>query len=193
MILGSLWCMCHITSLTHCGPVTPYGDIGLSQYWLRKWLVAWRHQAIAWTNVEFPFCGIHLRAISQQVPKILYCIMSLKIRLLELNAKFPRSQRVKALCETTEWASMSSGSHTPQLCQYIPDISGPSPAVSIFKYTSVSKKVEENSGLLLKQEAEVKAVGIYDIFKLFLLSIIYFFLTICLLIQNLLITLKWYS
>ena len=37
-------------TLTHCGPVTPYGDIG--QHWLRQWLVAWWHQAITWTNID---------------------------------------------------------------------------------------------------------------------------------------------
>ena len=37
--------------LTHCDLVMPYGDIDLGQHWLREWLVAWRHQAIIWTNV----------------------------------------------------------------------------------------------------------------------------------------------
>ena len=27
--------------LTHCGLVTPYGDIELYQYWFRQWFVAW--------------------------------------------------------------------------------------------------------------------------------------------------------
>ena len=31
-------------SLTHHGLVIPYGDINLSQHWLRYWLVAWWHQ-----------------------------------------------------------------------------------------------------------------------------------------------------
>ena len=39
-------------SLTHCGLVTPYGDMELGQHCLRQWLVAWRHQAITWTNVD---------------------------------------------------------------------------------------------------------------------------------------------
>ena len=39
--------------LTHCGLVTPYGDMELGQHWLRQWLVAWRHQAITWTNVDW--------------------------------------------------------------------------------------------------------------------------------------------
>ena len=41
-----------ILGLTHCGLVTPYGDKELCQHWLRWWLVAWWHQAIAWTNVD---------------------------------------------------------------------------------------------------------------------------------------------
>ena len=41
-----------ITHFTHCGLATPLGDNGLSQHWLRKWLLAWRHQVITWTNVH---------------------------------------------------------------------------------------------------------------------------------------------
>ena len=54
--------------LSHCGILTPYGDINLGQYWLRYWLVAWRHQAITWINVDLPYIRsavIHLMAISQ--------------------------------------------------------------------------------------------------------------------------------
>ena len=39
--------------------------------------VAWQHQAITWTNVDFlvmRFNGIHLRAIWQQVPELLFYI-----------------------------------------------------------------------------------------------------------------------
>ena len=65
---GSWWyavALCK-TELTHCGLVTPYGDIDLGQ-----WLGAIRHQAIIWANVDLSskmFYGIHLRAISQEVP-----------------------------------------------------------------------------------------------------------------------------
>ena len=41
------------SNLTHCGLVTPYGNINLCQHRLRLWLVAWWHQAITWTNVDF--------------------------------------------------------------------------------------------------------------------------------------------
>ena len=53
--------------LTHCGLLTSYGDRDLGQHWLRKWLVAWRHQTITWTNFDLSSVrsnGIHLRAIS---------------------------------------------------------------------------------------------------------------------------------
>ena len=53
--------------LTHWSLVTIYGDRDLGQHWLRYWLVAWRHQAITWTNVDLlsiTSSGIHLRAIS---------------------------------------------------------------------------------------------------------------------------------
>ena len=29
-----------------------YSDIDLGQHWLRKWLDAWLHQAITWTDVR---------------------------------------------------------------------------------------------------------------------------------------------
>ena len=57
-----------------------------SVHWLMQWLVAWWNQAFTWTSVNFSivmFCDIHLRAISQRVPKLLSC-MSLKITLLKL-------------------------------------------------------------------------------------------------------------
>ena len=31
---------------------TPYGNIDQGEYGLRWWLVAWRHQAINWTNID---------------------------------------------------------------------------------------------------------------------------------------------
>ena len=37
--------------LTRRGLVMPYGDSDLGQHWLRCWFVAWRHQAITWTNL----------------------------------------------------------------------------------------------------------------------------------------------
>ena len=40
--------------LTHWSLVMPHGDIELGWHWLKWWLVAWRHQAIAWTNVDLP-------------------------------------------------------------------------------------------------------------------------------------------
>ena len=38
--------------LTHCGLIMSYGIRELGQQWFRKWLVAWRHQAITWINVD---------------------------------------------------------------------------------------------------------------------------------------------
>ena len=83
--------------ITHSGLVTPYGDIDLGQHWLRQWLVAWQHQAITRSNDDFSLrsldCFIHLRAISQCVPNLLFCIyiMSLKIILLKLLPHLPRA------------------------------------------------------------------------------------------------------
>ena len=63
------WRYCSL-ALTHCGLMTPYGDGDLGQHWLRLWLVAWRHQAITWTNVDLPSVrsiGIHLSTILQEI------------------------------------------------------------------------------------------------------------------------------
>ena len=56
--------------------------------------IAWRHQAITWTNVDLSskmFCGIHLKAISQEE------LMSLihHITLLKLHCHIPRRQWIK--------------------------------------------------------------------------------------------------
>ena len=81
--------------LTHCGLVM------LSIYLSIQWHISWTtfaqemacwHQAITQTNVEYSivrFCGCHPRAISQQVSKLLFCIMSLKIKLLRLLPHLP--------------------------------------------------------------------------------------------------------
>ena len=67
--------------LTHWGLVTPYGDRDLGQHWLRQWLVAWRHQAITWTNVDLSSvrsCDIPLGAISQKISQPSIIVIGLK-------------------------------------------------------------------------------------------------------------------
>ena len=78
--------------LTHCGLVTPYGDIDLRQHWFRQWLVAWRHQAITWTNVDlssFKAFGIHRRALSWEDLKIPSSKTRIKIPFLESHSDRP--------------------------------------------------------------------------------------------------------
>ena len=94
-------------SLTHCGLVMLYGD--LDQYWLRWWLDAWWHQAITWTNADFSsvrFCDIHLRAISQQGPELLFGTMSLlyfyPFYTFEITTSSPRGQWVDFFLFHTE-------------------------------------------------------------------------------------------
>ena len=57
-------------TLTHCGLVTPYGTSDLVQHWFRLWLVAWRHQAITWTNVDFLSLRSRLRYHNHQSLKL---------------------------------------------------------------------------------------------------------------------------
>ena len=77
--------------------MTPYGDRKLGQHWPRYWLVAWRHQAITWTNVDFSSiksCGVHVRTISQEIPQPSITKISLKITSLKC-IKFLGSQWAK--------------------------------------------------------------------------------------------------
>ena len=82
----------HFSSLqvvsTHCGPVISYGDTDQGQYWLG----AWRQQAINWYNIDF-YCvrsgGIHLRAIVQRLPNMIFYMMNLKIMFLRLWPHVP--------------------------------------------------------------------------------------------------------
>ena len=85
----------------------------LGQTWLGQWLVAYWHQAITWTNVDFSpvrFLGIDMRSISQQVLKLLFCIMNLKSYTLKFIATFSRGKWVKSsathFCEI--WIKNSS-------------------------------------------------------------------------------------
>ena len=61
--------------------------IYLGQHWLRQWFIAWWHKAITWTNIDCSFvgfCGIYLRAISQQTRELLFPAISLRIITLKL-------------------------------------------------------------------------------------------------------------
>ena len=64
-----------IIKLVHWCLVMLYGDIDLGQHWFRQWLVAWWHQAIAWTNDDLS----SVRTISQKKPEWLITKFGLKI------------------------------------------------------------------------------------------------------------------
>ena len=86
-------------SLTQWSLVTAYGVIEHSQHWFMWWLVAWRHQAITWIIVDFSslmLCDRHLKAISQRVHTLLFCIMSLKIIFLKLLPYHPWANELTA-------------------------------------------------------------------------------------------------
>ena len=70
----------------------PYGDRELGQHWLRYCLVAWRHQAITWTNVDLSSvrsCGFHEMAISQEMPQSSITKICLKITCQKFHTNFP--------------------------------------------------------------------------------------------------------
>ena len=81
-----------IRELIHCGLLMPFGDRDLDQHWLRYWLVAWRHEAITWTNVDWSsgkFGDIYIRAISQELPQPSITKICLKITCLKFHLNFP--------------------------------------------------------------------------------------------------------
>ena len=88
------------TYLTLCGLVMPYGDIDLGQHWLRLWLVAWQHQAITWTNVDWSSVkssDINIRAISQEMSQPSITKICLKITCLKFHSNFPGSNELTQL------------------------------------------------------------------------------------------------
>ena len=63
----------------------PYGDRDLGQHWLN---IAWRHQAITWTNADWSSVksnDIHIRAISQEMPQPSITKIYLKITCLKFH------------------------------------------------------------------------------------------------------------
>ena len=79
--------------LNRCGLVMSYGDRDLGQHWFRKWLVAWRHQAITWTNIDVTSersSDIHLRTISQVISLPSITEISLKIIHTNFHWNLPR-------------------------------------------------------------------------------------------------------
>ena len=100
-VFGSQYCMslcvyCKVcyrgTDLTYCGLVTPYGDRDLGQHWLRKWLRAWRHQTITWTDIDWQSVkssDIHISTISQEMPQPSITKIRLKITHIEFHSNFP--------------------------------------------------------------------------------------------------------
>ena len=87
----ALLVLCH-NELTHCGIVTPYGDRDLGQQLFRWWLVAWRHQAITWINVEVSALrssDVHLKAISLEISQPSVTKISVKIIFLRFYWNLP--------------------------------------------------------------------------------------------------------
>ena len=80
-VLSLLPCVnkCNTSRVNSLWLVTPSGVIDLSQHWLRIWLVAWRHQAITWANVDlsvsqitFTWGQFHKRYSSHQSLKFVW-------------------------------------------------------------------------------------------------------------------------
>ena len=78
--------------------MTPYGGRDLGQHCFRWWLVAWRHQAITWTNVDLSSLrssDVHLRAISLEISQPSVTKISLKIFFLRFYWNLPEANELR--------------------------------------------------------------------------------------------------
>ena len=103
--------------LTHCGPVTSYGNIDLGQHWLRQWLVAWRHQAITWAIDDLSAvrsCDIHVRSFSYEDLMTPIRKSRLLIAFLKLH------QDVTGTNELMAWNPLTRGSYRSSIISSIP-------------------------------------------------------------------------
>ena len=75
--------------------------IDLGQHWLMQWLVAWRHQAIAWTNVDLSSVRssyINLMAISQKINQSSMTKTNMKITHLKCHINLPEANESNLFC-----------------------------------------------------------------------------------------------
>ena len=92
---------------------TTYGVIELGQHQFRQWLVAWRHQANAWTNVNLSVmepCCIQVRTLSHEmVQEISISLMYWKINTLrprQDGRHFPDDIFICIFLNENEWHSI---------------------------------------------------------------------------------------
>ena len=103
-------------NLTHWGLVTPFGDRDLGQNWLSLWLLAWWHQTITWTNVDWSSLkssDIHIRAISQEMPEPSITKISLKIIYLKFYSNLPGANELKTTKSVERGMLHNAASHDP--------------------------------------------------------------------------------
>ena len=117
-----------ITTLIHCGLVTPYSIWDLSQYRFRLWLVTWWHQAITWTYVDLPTTRpsiIYSTLISTWIFKISFPKMCLKFTHLKsqphllgeqwVNTDLPEEGRL----QHQAWSQWNGQVITPRTVVYM--------------------------------------------------------------------------
>ena len=83
------------------------------------WVVAWWHQTITWTNIDFSsvkFCGIHLRLISQEVLKNLIQTMSSEITILKLLIYLPGANHFIGYRCVIKWIMKCLSTHRMLNC-----------------------------------------------------------------------------
>ena len=106
-MLYSIWLLKQL--LTHYGRMTSYDDIDLRKRWLRQWLVAWRHQAITWTNVDLSSVrssDIRVRAISHNQALNHYQLAN---HFYKISFKSPGGQWINCTWWSPAWCQMLDG------------------------------------------------------------------------------------
>ena len=88
------------TEWNHCGLVM---SNGVERSWstqdqLLSWCMRGHYLIQCWFLISRKFCDICLTLISQRVPKLLFCIMSLKIVVLKLLPHTPGCSELNNLC-----------------------------------------------------------------------------------------------
>ena len=106
----------------------------LGQHWLRQWLVAWRHQAITWINVDWSSVtssGIHIWAISQEMPQLSVTKIYLNITYMKFHSNIPEANELTLIMTMTDCPATQSHHLKPM---------PPSSQFDIREHTSVKLK-----------------------------------------------------
>ena len=104
------WVADDLKHFNHCELVTQLSKINLGQHWHKKWLAAWRHQAITWTNVDLSSEGRQEVTFTSDTLSINY-YNDIKI-YINWNEWSPKRSRCNVCCSIFQSSkNIASGTH----------------------------------------------------------------------------------